>query len=54
MRENGLTIKDLEKVMKYILMEIDMKDSLLMENLKEWVLFYGKMVKFMMVNGLRV
>ena len=51
MRENGKMIINLEEVMSYIQMAIDMKVFLLMENMKEQALICGLMVKFMMDNG---
>ena len=54
MRGSGTLTKGMEKDMKGLLMEISIRDSIVMEKHKGKVFFIGHMVKFMMENGLKV
>lgn len=51
MKVNGLMIRNKALVMNYSKMEINMKDIIMMANLKEEVIIAGIMVKPMMANG---
>ncbi len=51
MKESGRMISNLDKGMNFILTEMSIWVSLLMESQKVQVSIYGAMVKYMMVNG---
>lgn len=51
MKVDGRTIANSERDLKFIRMEIDMRDILLMEKAKAQALMSGEIRKFIMANG---
>jgi len=53
LKETGKMILNLVKELMYFLLEMFIKDFMLMENQKDKVLINGLMVKFIMDSGVR-